>query len=60
VRQEVSGKIQFKREELTKYYEEHKGEFQRNERVLPREFLGTEADDLPVPRLDALRRCLAG
>jgi parvulin-like peptidyl-prolyl isomerase len=39
VRQEVSSKIQFKREELTKYYEEHKNEFQRNERVFLREIL---------------------
>jgi parvulin-like peptidyl-prolyl isomerase len=47
VRQEVTGKIQFKREELTKYYEEHKGEFQRNERVFLREILvATEGKDV--------------
>lgn len=47
VRQEVSGKIQFKREELTKYYEEHKSEFQRNERVFLREILvATEGKDV--------------
>src|ERR1700687_1583071 len=47
VRQEVSGKIQFKHEELTKYYEEHKGEFQRNERVFLREILvATEGKDV--------------
>jgi peptidyl-prolyl cis-trans isomerase SurA len=47
VRQEVSGKIQFKREDLTKYYEEHKNEFQRNERVFLREILvATEGKDV--------------
>jgi peptidyl-prolyl cis-trans isomerase SurA len=47
VRQEVSGKIQFKREELMKYYEEHKDEFQRNERVFLREILvATEGKDV--------------
>jgi len=46
VRQEVSSKIQFKREELMKYYEEHKDEFQRNERVFLREILiATEGKD---------------
>jgi peptidyl-prolyl cis-trans isomerase SurA len=46
VRQEVGSKIQFKREELTKYYEEHKDEFQRNERVFLREILvATEGKD---------------
>ena len=47
VRQEVSGKIQFKREDLMKYYEEHKDEFQRNERVFLREILvATEGKDV--------------
>ncbi len=47
VRQEVSGKIQFKHEDLTKYYEEHKNEFQRNERVFLREILvATEGKDV--------------
>ena len=47
VRQEVGSKIQFKREELEKYYEEHKNEFQRNERVFLREILlSTEGKDV--------------
>jgi len=47
VRQEVSGKIQFKREDLMKYYEDHKDEFQRNERVFLREILiATEGKDV--------------
>lgn len=46
VRQEVTGKIQFKREELEKYYNDHKDEFQREERVLLRELLvSTEGKD---------------
>jgi peptidyl-prolyl cis-trans isomerase SurA len=46
VRQEVSSTIQFKREELTKYYDEHKDEFQRKERVFLREMLvSTEGKD---------------
>jgi len=45
VRQEVSGKIQFKREDLLKYYEEHKDEFQRNERVFLREILDVDAEE---------------
>jgi len=39
IRQEVAGKIQFKREELMKYYEDHKPEFQREDRVFLREIL---------------------
>jgi len=39
IRQEVSSKIQFKREELQKYYEEHKDEFLRKERVFLHEIL---------------------
>ena len=46
VRQEVSSKIQFKREELQKYYDEHKDEFQRKEQVFLREILvSTEGKD---------------
>jgi peptidyl-prolyl cis-trans isomerase SurA len=46
IRQEVAGRIQFKREEQLKYYEDHKSEFQRQERVFLREILvnGTAAD----------------
>ena len=39
VRQEVAGKISFKREEQLKYYEDHKAEFQREDRVFLREIL---------------------
>jgi parvulin-like peptidyl-prolyl isomerase len=39
VRQEVSGKINIKKEEVAKYYEEHKGEFIREEEVYLREIL---------------------
>lgn len=39
VRQEIASKIQFKREDQLKYYEEHKNEFQRDERVFLREIL---------------------
>jgi peptidyl-prolyl cis-trans isomerase SurA len=46
IRQEVSGKINFKKEELEKYYNEHKDEFQREERVFLRELLvSTEGKD---------------
>ena len=39
IRQEVSGKIQIKREEAQQYYDGHKDEFQRQERVFLREIL---------------------
>ena len=46
VRQEVSSKINFKKDELEKYYNDHKGEFQREERVFLRELLiSTEGKD---------------
>ena len=46
IRQEVSGKIQFKREDMQKYYEEHKTEFQRQERVFLQEiFVSTDGKD---------------
>lgn len=46
IRQEVSSKIQFKKEELQKYYNEHKDDFQRKERVFLREiFISTEGKD---------------
>jgi peptidyl-prolyl cis-trans isomerase SurA len=46
IRQEVSGKINFKKEELEKYYNDHQNEFQREERVFLRELLvSTEGKD---------------
>jgi parvulin-like peptidyl-prolyl isomerase len=39
VRQEVSGHITFKREDLEKYYKDHQSEFNRDERVFLREIL---------------------
>jgi len=39
VRQEVAGKLTIKREEAQQYYEGHKDEFQRDERVFLREIL---------------------
>jgi peptidyl-prolyl cis-trans isomerase SurA len=39
IRQEVAGKINFKREEQMKYYEDHKSEFQREDRVFLREIM---------------------
>ncbi len=46
VRQEVSSKIQFKKEEMEKYYNDHQNEFQREERVFLRELLiSTEGKD---------------
>jgi parvulin-like peptidyl-prolyl isomerase len=46
IRQEVSGKLVFKKEEMEKYYNEHHDEFQREERVFLRELLvSTEGKD---------------
>ena len=46
IRQEVSGRIQFKKEELMDYYNAHQDEFQRKERVFLREILiSTENKD---------------
>ncbi len=46
IRQEVSSKIQFSRTDLEKYYNEHKDEFQRKERVFLREiFVSTDGKD---------------
>ena len=49
IRQEVAGKIQFSTAEQMKYYEEHKDEFQREDRVFLSEILvaiqGANADD---------------
>jgi peptidyl-prolyl cis-trans isomerase SurA len=46
VREEISRKITFKKEELEKYYNEHKSEFMRQERVFLREiFISTDGKD---------------
>ncbi len=46
IRQEVSSKIQFKREDLEKYYNEHKEEFQRQDRIFLQEiFISTQGKD---------------
>ena len=46
IRQEVGEKVQIKREDIEKYYNEHKSEFVREERVFLREiFLSTENKD---------------
>lgn len=46
VREEISRKITFKKEELQKYYDEHKDEFMRQERVFLREiFISTDGKD---------------
>jgi len=46
VREEISRKIMFKADELQKYYDEHKDEFMRQERVFLREiFVSTEGKD---------------
>ena len=46
IRQEVSSKIQLKKEELQEYYNAHQDEFQRKERVFLREILiSTENKD---------------
>ena len=46
IRQEVGGKMNIKHEEVQKYYDEHKAEFVREERVFLREILiSTEGKD---------------
>ncbi len=46
VRQEVGGRINVKREDMQKYYDEHKAEFVREERVFLREiFISVDARD---------------
>lgn len=46
IRQEVGGRINLKREDMEKYYNEHKAEFVRDERVFLREiFISTEGRD---------------
>jgi peptidyl-prolyl cis-trans isomerase SurA len=45
IRQEVASKINIKKEELQKYYDEHQSEFQRQERVFLREILVASEKD---------------
>jgi peptidyl-prolyl cis-trans isomerase SurA len=46
IREEISRKINFKTDELQKYYDDHKDEFMRQERVFLREiFVSTEGKD---------------
>jgi len=46
IRQEVGGKMNIKHEEVQKYYDEHKTEFVRQERVFLRDiFISTEGKD---------------
>ncbi|MBK5292178.1 MAG: peptidylprolyl isomerase [Acidobacteriia bacterium] len=46
VRQEVGGRINIPKQEVAKYYEEHKAEFQREEQMFLREiFVSTEGKD---------------
>ena len=46
IRSEVSSKIQFKREDLEKYYNDHKDEFQRQDRIFLQEiFISTNGKD---------------
>lgn len=46
VRQEVTSSIKFKREDLEKYYNEHKDEFQRQERIFLSDiYVSTEGKD---------------
>jgi peptidyl-prolyl cis-trans isomerase SurA len=48
IRQEVGSRVNIPKTELQKYYEEHKGEFLREERVFLREiFISTEGKDAP-------------
>ena len=47
IRQEVGGKINIPKEDLQKYYEEHKAEFMRQEQVFLRElFISSEGKDV--------------
>jgi len=46
IRSEVSSKISFKREDMEKYYNDHKDEFQRQERIfLEKLYVSTEGKD---------------
>jgi peptidyl-prolyl cis-trans isomerase SurA len=46
IREEISRKINFKRDEMEAYYNDHKGEFMRQERVFLREiFISTDSKD---------------
>lgn len=47
IRQEVSSTIKIKREDEQKYYDEHKGQFQRQERIfLSKLYISTEGKDV--------------
>lgn len=48
VRQEVSGKVNIKKEEVAKYYQEHKGEFIREEEIYLREILFSSEGKSPA------------
>ncbi len=48
IRQEVSGKINVAKDEQRKYYEEHKDEFKRDERVYLRELLISTENKTPA------------
>jgi parvulin-like peptidyl-prolyl isomerase len=48
MREEVMRKIQFKTEEVRAYYDEHKDEFQREERVFLREIAVSTKDNSPA------------
>lgn len=48
VRQEVGGKINIKKEDVAKYYEEHKGEFIREEEIYLREILLSSEGKAPA------------
>lgn len=48
VRQEVGGKVNIKKEEVAKYYEEHKGEFIREEEIYLREILLSSEGKAPA------------
>src|SRR5205814_1926812 len=55
VRQEVAGKLTIKREEAQQYYDGHKDEFQRDERVFLREILvSAEGKDAAAAEKKAL------
>src|SRR6267143_3289150 len=48
IRQEVGGRITIPKSELLKYYEEHKGEFIRQEQVFLREILISSVGKTPA------------
>jgi len=64
VRQEVAGRINIGRQELQQYYDEHKNEFMRKERVILREILlvtdGKDADAIAKKATDLVARAKRG